>query len=271
MSTASATHLRLFVVAVLLCAADLPRTAAQDDAEDVKRLLTDAAVADFTTTSDTRLPAVRKMFDLAVQTEIQNVGTYLALNDDQRKRLVLAGKGDFKNWLQRAEEVRLKYAGRPLSFEERRFADIEMSMVRLWPSNFSLDRDCLFQQTLNNIHGSDQIRGYADYRRAQRLKQLAHAWKQLASRRAGPLKLSEKSREALNEILIESAPPLPGDGTYQELIVLLQLEQLKDRVEAVLTDEEWQGFQAALKTAHGMERYLRHFELWPVPNQDDDR
>jgi hypothetical protein len=265
----------LLILSALSCPALPHNLPAQDDPKvdvaDQGRLITEAAFADLTYTSESKLAFARESMQFRIENQIRAVHRHCELTDEQKSKLRLAGQGDFRQWQDWAEEVRAKYAGRPLSFEERRLADIEMSFVRNRPADEPLDPNCLFQQTLRRIISPEQRSGYFAYQRAQRLQQLERAWKSWEYK---PLEMNlpQATRDKLNALLMEHAPPLPRNGQYAKFIVVLQLAEMEERVKPLLTESEWDQFQQARNHARAMERYLRAFQLWPVamPNENDD-
>ena len=239
---------------------------AQDDPQAAKRMITDQNFTDLTFSGEAALKMTRENFDSRLANEIRVIHRFCSLTDEQRAKLQLAGKGDFNQWLKRVKEARMRYVGKPLTFHERRYADIEMSFIRLWPNDLALDRDCLLQKTLKKLVKEEQEHGYAHYRREQRVAQLELVWKRWEKQ----MNLSRETRDKLNEILLESAPPLPRNGEYRDLIILLQMQELKDRVKPVMRESELEQFKGILNLALANEGYIRHFDLWPVKTSDDE-
>ncbi len=259
-----------FVLMVVFYASP-PALVAQDaNPEDVKRMLTDDLVSDHVFGDKDNESKHREMYDLFVESEIQSIREYCDLTKSQQDKLRLAGKGDYAQWQKRIQDYRVKYVGRPLSFDDRRLAEIELSFIRIWPHERESDRDGLFQKTLKSSITSEQKAGYDAYRRWQRTKQLNRTWDFFEKDTNARMSLSKESRQKLNEFFLANVPPLPGIGHYRHLIILLQLEENKDRTRALLTEEEWTQFEARLNGVRGMERYLRHFELWPVKVEKQD-
>jgi hypothetical protein len=235
--------------------------------EAVGRMFTAQACADLTSTSEEKLNTTRESFDLCLEDEIHKISKFCLLTNKQRAKLELAGKGDFIHWLHRADEAREKYAGKPLDLQELKHAYLEMRLIRKWPQELSLDRDCLLQKTLKKMVTKEQKDEYAHYRQAQRIAQLESVWKYWETK----MYLTRASRDKLNEILLENAPPLPRNAENREMIIILQLEEFKDRLKPVLRDSELERFERALISAHGREAYFRRCELWPVKTLDDEQ
>jgi hypothetical protein len=232
------------------------------------RTITASEFAELTYTAETRFEQTKLDFSAKTSREIAALHRHCPLSDEQRTALREAGVAEFALWQALAAELQPKIVGRPLEFLESRRADIDMGFLRNRYHERYYDPDGLFQKRAMEVLTLEQMPGYVEYRQEQRRERLNRIWEHVSSRMHSPVKLSKASREKLTTLILDQVPPLLKNGEYASIIVFLQLNEHRDQVRQILSDEEWAAFEAEVLRAGWMEGTLRHYKLWPIPQPD---
>jgi hypothetical protein len=238
--------------------------------EFAPRIITAETFAEWNHTTAKGLEMAEGRFLGKTRREIAALDRHCQLTDEQKEALREAGVAEFALWQLRTAQLGAKYIGRPLTFLENHKAQIEMSLVRnRLNAEAYHDQHGPFQQRAVDVLTLDQLPGYAEYLREQRKALLNRIWTSKASRSWSPVKFSPASREKLTALLLETAPPLLGNADYSHSVVFLQLNERKEQVRQILSDEEWMAFEEEALRAGHMEGYLREYKLWPNPQPAD--
>ena len=84
------------------------------------------------------------------------------------------------------------------------------------------------------------------------------------------VRLSANSRKKFIDVLIEHGQLPLTAGPYIQYVVLFETGRLADRVQDVLTEEEWDKLKIQVTQARRHEPVVRNAGEWPLTEQDDD-
>ena len=192
----------------------------------------------------------------ATADRLAEVEAVCGLSDDQRRKLRLALESDGRRFAEEIEAERRKYQGLQVNFNDqegqRKWQQFQQDVQRCRERLQQLfDGDSLFAKVLPTTLDAEQAGRLAAETDARR----SHRWKAMV--RLSMLKcddvlgLDERQHEAIEKLLLDRQPRLRDerrdDGrnhntreTQQTLVWLVLSEIDPQRLQAVLSDRQWQ-------------------------------
>jgi len=215
---------------------------------------------------DSRTAAgVRKRFTDALAEEIAALEKFCQLSPSQKRKLDLAGRGDIKQFFDRADELHARYVDQPLTAKERSTAITEMRTVGVAVSNGLLGDDSLFRKTLRQTLSESQREGYKRLlrdREITRLEPLLADW----DKKALDITLTPDSRKQLAGLLVDHSNPLGPTASREYWVLTLQIATLqRDDLRPLFAESEWPALERELQEATLLEPTLRAQNKWPIP------
>jgi hypothetical protein len=189
--------------------------------------------------------------------EIELLDRACSLSDAQKRKLLLAGRGDIKNFLDRAGDLRSKYVGTLITPDQYQAIRSEIDRLRT-TNRWDLFHDhSLYKKTMRKLLTDEQVDRLTEWVIAE--------W----DLRVRDIHLEDDSRRQLAKLLrAKSNPPL-GWSYYTYHVVTLQLAALEDEVRPLVVDKEWPAFAQQFAEAKRLEPKLRELGAWPVRPPSD--
>lgn len=222
----------------------------------------------------------RERLDSSLAAELRAVDSQCSLTAAQKKKLLLAGKGDFHQLASHVADLRLKLTSAPLSRERYSELMIELQSLRLEIQSWQFGENTLLRKTLNNTLTPGQWAGYRTLERERQLRMIDGVLINLASTAniewavdSDPNTPITERRQAnrkrfIGELLEHATLPRSQNAHLQS-IVLLEIGRHENRFKPLLGDESWNKLQAQVLAARQLEPTLRRAGAWPVTPSDD--
>jgi hypothetical protein len=201
----------------------------------------------------------RSRLESQLAVRVDEVDRVCGLSDAQKKKLLLAGRGDVKRFFDRVEEARKLL--RLVKNDQQKFQEFYSKVVQPLRSSLTtglFHESSLFAKTLARTVDESQARHYGDLRREHRAFRY-RADVELAVRMiddAVGLK-AEQRQKLIEAILKETRPPRHNGGSYFYQALLYRVAKIDKTIRPIFNDDQWKTFSHQLDQARRLEQYLR--------------
>ena len=188
----------------------------------------------------------RQKVELALKAKVEEVVRAVNLTEAQKQKLLLAGEGDIRRFVDRVDDIKFKYQATDFRGGgwNRIFQEVQPLKNELHRGLFG--NDSLFAKTLTKTLTAGQSEHYEGAVRERRLFQHRARVEMTVVRLGTYLGLREEQRKQLSRLLLEKTPPLPAltqpdHDHFVELVLMSRLPEndLKPIFEAV----QWRELQ----------------------------
>jgi hypothetical protein len=207
----------------------------------------------------------RSRLDSLLSLQVDEVGRTCHVSDLDRKKLLLAGRGDIKRFFDLVEEKRRKFD--KVKTDQNKVGEIYRELLPLQLAlNSGLFGDgSLYAKTLKRILSSQ------DEVRYQNLVQEKNEFRYKARVELGVAHLEqavgfrdEQRRKLVDLILRETRPPARF-GQYDYYLVMYQTSQIpQEKIKPLFDEKQWQFLDRQLNQMRGMQHFLRQQGLLPA-------
>ncbi len=205
--------------------------------------------------------ATRSQFESQLTLHIEELARSVELLPPQKKKLLLAGRGDMKRYFDRIEEVRQKYLSDPNFQFNTQVQQIWRDLQPLQTSYNSglFGEGSLFAKTMRVMLTPDQARKVEE---VERERMLFHYWSrvdlglELLSCEVG---FTEDQYARLIELLrAETRPPRKMARQFDVYVVVYQLGHIPEKkIRPIFEDYQWPLMARALQQGRALEPLLR--------------
>lgn len=187
-----------------------------------------------------------QMLESLLKIKADEVGREASLSEIQKQKLLLAGEGDIRRFVDRVDEVKAKYETTELhdGFWNQVFRDVRPLQASMRSGLFG--SGSLFAKTLNRALAPDQAQRYERAEEERTAFQHRARIEMTVMRLDRYLALRESQRQQLARLLLENTRPLPPidqvfDNQYFGLAQMSRLpeESLKPLFDA----QQWRDLQ----------------------------
>jgi hypothetical protein len=203
----------------------------------------------------------RKRMEDFVVIEIQCLDRKLGLTEGQKKKLQLAARGDIADHIYRAEELRPMLAECPLERAQCVLLWREIQPLRLTLVAGVVSEQSLFWKTLQRALTDEQRVRFHELERERQTQIIEKAMLHWESHQQRLVLTGETKRKFIDVILDHGRLPL-GVGAFGEYVVLLEADQLRDRLQPLLSDAEWTRLDFHIGLAQREEPRLKVYGIW---------
>ncbi len=203
----------------------------------------------------------RQRMENVVAIEIQAIGGRVSLTDAQKKKLMLAARGDIARVVDRAAELRPKVTSKPMNQQEYVALMREMQSLRMSQQFGIIGENSLFRKTLrHSLTDEQRLRWQALERERQKaiIETAIEDW----GRMAVDFKLADEVRQKFTDLILDHGRLPQNVASYGRYIVLLEANLLRDRVKPLLTEDEWHDFEWLVGQAKKEVPTLESYGLW---------
>jgi len=191
--------------------------------------------------------------------ELQAIHGRCRLTDEQRRKLRLAGQGDFKAWIEKFNSIRQSATEQPVTNLQFQAIWRQLSLLEQEFRTLPIRGRSLFQKTLPHTLNEQQRTCWTDLDRdrARAVIYKVFRWT------GGPI--IEKDRERVIRLVHEAFPPTTLDGPFGEALLLLRLGESEREWRPIIGEQDWSTVNLPIRnTRASAEPMLREFGLWPV-------
>ena len=199
-----------------------------------------------------------------LQLRVEAVDHVCGLTSAQKAKLILAGHGDLKRFLDEVQVVRQKFL--KVRRNRNAFNEIwqDIQPLQLKMNSGLFDDASLFHKVLKRTLDDEQASKQAEadwerrvFRYHAKLGLVLHLLE-----RSMPMR--DLQRKALLQILKEETEPPKSFGKYDYYVVMYQMAKVPEgNLKPIFDNAQWETLQAHTKQARGMERWLKQQKVLP--------
>ncbi|MGP0065428.1 MAG: hypothetical protein ACLQGP_17720 [Isosphaeraceae bacterium] len=227
----------------------------------------DRQIFDWIFASDGDIDSARKLTESRLKSRIDDIDHHCGLNPDQRKKLVMAGRGDIKRFFDRVQETRNRFRRRAMDQAELfRAVDEARGMGREYQATLFHSRS-IFAKVLGATLAPEQANRYRRDRDEARLHrhQSRVEWAALTLQKQ--LFLSDGQRVRLLGVLLEETRPPRRFGPSDYYGIMYQAAKIPEtRLKPIFAESEWRLLEREFVEARSQERFLK--ESGYLPEED---
>jgi hypothetical protein len=198
----------------------------------------------------------RNRLNAALDLHIDEINRVCGMDDTQKRKLQLAGRGDIKRFFDRVEEAKRRYLLAMNDQNHNIWEDIQPLQSAL---NVGLFGDnSIFAKTVKKVLSNEQVarRAESEQLRNKNRYSVTIGWFVIYLDKV--LGMTADQRKRLAELLRETSPPRRfGSGDYYYL--MYRAGQIsEERLKRVFDDAQWRLFSLQLNQARGMHQWLKN-------------
>jgi hypothetical protein len=170
-----------------------------------------------------------------LKTKADELARMTGLSEAQKQKLLLAGQGDVRRFVDRVDEIKLKHQSTEFTQVEWRnvFEEIQPLQIELRKGLFR--DDSLFGKTLRKTLTADQIARYEEAQQDRRLFQYRASVEMTVMQLGNALGLRDDQRKRLVQLMLDQTEPPQTFGQQDQYVVLVQMSRLPEgKLEAVV-------------------------------------
>ena len=198
----------------------------------------------------------RAKLDSSLKLRIEDLDRACEISDLQKKKLLLAGRGDIKRFFDKIEDVKRKFQNGQNDPNANIWQDIQPLQVELNTGLFG--DDSIFKKTIKRTLDGDQISRYDSSQRERTMVRYKATIEWFVVHLDKGLGFSDDQRQKFVELLVnESRPPRKfGQGDYWYL--MLQTARVPEsRIKPIFDVPQWRLLSRQFAQAKGMEPWLK--------------
>ena len=208
-------------------------------------------------------PTVLARMASLLSLRIDEINRISQLSEPQKKKLLLAGRGDLKRLMDQVELKRKEF--QLVRNDQNKFMEFHQTLqslqMALQTGPFGDDAS-IFSKTIKKTLDSDQTSRYAEVLKARREYRYRAKLDLVVAMLDNTIGLKSDQRKQLVALLRKETRPPKKFGTYDSQVVLLQLSKLDEsKVKPLFDDSQWRAMKRQLDNAKGMEQFIQNNDL----------
>jgi hypothetical protein len=237
----------------------------EDDVVQVERFEVSAEVFDSWTFRHGQTPeTIRLELENRLKLQIDDVDRIGKLDDAQRRKLQLAGRGDIKRYFDDVEALRQRF--NLLRKDREKFNEIwkEIQPLQQRLAAGLFEEGSIFRKTLGSTLSADQASRYQKSRHDRRAFRFQAEVEWVVAMLENVMPLGGEQRRKLIQLLLDRTKPPRTFGEYDSYIILWQLNRLpEDTLKEVFDDAQWQLLTQQFTNLKGAWDHLKkNRKLW---------
>jgi hypothetical protein len=212
----------------------------------------------------------RNKLDSSLKLRIDDLDRACHISDLQKKKLLLAGRGDIKRFFDKIEEVKRKFQNGQNDLNANIWQDIQPLQVELNTGLFG--DDSIYRKSISRTLGGDQISRYESLVRERKMVRYKATIEWFVVHLDKGLGFSDDQRQHFVELLVnESRPPKKfGQGDYWYL--MLQTARVPEsRLKPIFDVPQWRLLSRQFDQARGMEAWLKSNGVVPDDEKENEK
>jgi hypothetical protein len=209
-----------------------------------------------------------QILESSLKTKVNALARAMGLSEAQKEKLVLAGEGDIRRFIDRIDALKLKYHKSEFSRDEWRdlFEEIRPLQTALRTELFGANS--LISKTLNKMLTPEQLE---NQRRAVEERRAFHYRAQIEMtvlHLVSFLGLRDDQRKQLVQLLLETTQPPDSDEQRFEMVILAQMRSLREeRLKPIFDAGQWGQMQQLFNRVAHMSWRAGRGEIFGVPGE----
>lgn len=218
--------------------------------------------------NDGNAAMARKRLDALLTLQVDDVDRACHLTETQKKKLLLAGRGDIKRFFDKCDVAKRKFD--LVKHDQQKFQEIwqDISPLQVTLQAGLFHDNSLVYRTLKNTLTEEQ-RGRYDAIAADRRAFRFRAKVELAvTMLEQSLPLRETQRRELIALILKDAKPRQVSTQYDFYLVMYELSRIpEEKLKALLDDTQWKGLEKQMAQYKQIIPALR--QQGQLPDDDD--
>jgi hypothetical protein len=215
----------------------------------------------------------RKRLETFLTLHADSVDRACKLTEAQKRKLLLAGRGDIKRFFDRYETVKRKFEqfkndpNKQQQMQQQVWQDASPLQVSLQAGLFH--DDSIFAKSMRHTLNADQFTRYEALARDRRtFRHRANIESVVAIIEQGaPLRAEQ--RQKLIALLASATRPARKSSQYEFYVVMYQIGRLpEEKIKPLFDNAQWRGLNRLLDQYKGIEQWLR--QSGQLPAEDDE-
>jgi hypothetical protein len=198
----------------------------------------------------------RNRLNAALELHIDEINRVCGMSDVQRRKLLLAGRGDIKRFFDRVDEAKRRYVRVMNDQNHNIWEDIQPLQNALNVGIFV--EDSIFAKTVKNTLSDEQAAKLAEQEQHRNKTRYAITIDWFIAHIDKGLGLSADQRRRLSELLKETRPPRRFGSSDYYYLMYRASQMPEDRVKPIFDDIQWRVFNMQLNQARGMQQWLKN-------------
>ncbi len=201
----------------------------------------------------------RKKLEQMLTLQMDDVDRACQLSEPQKKKLLLAGRGDILRFFESVEVVRKKFL--LVRKDQQKFneiwQDISPLQVKFQAGLFS--EDSFYHKTLRNMLKGEQLSKYSEIDNERRKFQYRAKIELVVAMLENALPLRDEQRQKVIELIVEETKPPRSFGQQQDYyIVMWNISKIPEKtLKPLLSDAEWKVLNQQFAQVRGLEQWLK--------------
>lgn len=203
--------------------------------------------------------AARKKLDQMLSLQMDDVDRACQLTESQKKKLLLAGRGDMVLFYEKVEVVRKKFL--LVRKDQQKFneiwVDISPLQVKFQAGLFG--DDSLYHKTLRNMLKGEQLSKYSQVDGERRKFQYRAKVELVVAMLENAMPLRDEQRQKLITLIVDETKPPRSFGQQQDYyIVMWNISKIPEKtLRPLFRDAEWKVLNQQFAQVRGLEQWLK--------------
>ena len=202
--------------------------------------------------------AARTRLESILSLEVDRLDKNCSMTDTQKKKLMLAGRGDIKRFFDKVAEKKRKFD--QLKNDQNRVGEIfqEIQPLQMTFNAGIFNDGSFFAKTVKNTLNEEQTTRYAKVIRERDLFRYRARVDLVVSMLDNSVGFSAEQRKKFVLLLMEETKPPKHFGQYDTQVILLQASKLPEsKIKPIFDDAQWRILSRQLTQAKSMELFLK--------------
>ena len=212
--------------------------------------------------------AGRNKLDSLLTLEVDEVANTCALSELQKKKLVLAGRGDIKRFFDKVEEKRKKFD--KVKTDQNKLGEIYQELVPLQVTLNSglFSDDSFYAKTLKKLLNQDEEARYVKVVHEKRQFRYRAKVELVVAQLDQNVGFRDAQRRQLVDLILRETQAPRRFGQYDYYLVLYLAGKIPEgRIKPLFDDKQWAFLQRQLNQGRGMEQFLRTQGMLPARDE----
>lgn len=216
--------------------------------------------------------AARKKLDQMLSLQMDDVDRACQLTESQRKKLLLAGRGDMVQFYEQVEVVRKKFL--LVRKDQQKFNEIwqDISPLQMKFQAGLFGDDSFYHKTLRNMLKGDQLSKYSQVDGERRTFQYRAKVELVVAMLENAIPLRDEQRQKLITLVLDETKPPRRFGQQQDYyLVMWNISKIPEKsLKPLFNDAEWKILNQQFAQVRGLEQWLKQSGALAKEGDSDD-
>jgi hypothetical protein len=212
--------------------------------------------------------AGRNKLDSLLALQVDDVARMCSLSEAQKKKLLLAGRGDIKRFFDRVEEKRKKFE--KVKQDQTKIGEIYQELVPLQVAlNSGLFSDgSIYSKTIRRVLSEEEDARYQKVIREKNRFRYRAKVELVVAQLDQTVGFRDEQRRKLVDLILSETQPPTRFGQYDYYLVMYQAGKIAEtKLKPLFADRQWALLNRQFNQMRGMEQFLRNQGLLPPKDE----